>query len=201
MVGIPLTLEEQATNYETMEHIRKVQGYLNRLAMDLIRRGEEHDQSKLHPPEVGLFTEHTKSLHGLTYGSPEYKACLDKLKPALDHHYARNRHHPQHFPDVWDDEVVRLKGLLKEAQTSCGEGSAITTYLEEQLKVARSSVGNMNLSDVVEMFCDWKAASLRHDDGNILKSIDINAGRFGLGGQLSRIFRKTADALDQGDEV
>ena len=32
----------------------------------------------------------------LTYGSDEYKACLTEMKPALDHHYAANRHHPEH---------------------------------------------------------------------------------------------------------
>lgn len=30
----------------------------------------------------------------------------------------------------------------------------------------------MNLIDIVEMFCDWKAASERQLDGNLLKSIE-----------------------------
>ena len=27
----------------------------------------------------------------------EYKAALAELKPALDHHYAANSHHPEHY--------------------------------------------------------------------------------------------------------
>ena len=38
----------------------------------------------------------------------------------------------------------------------------------------------MNLVDIVEMLVDWKAASLRHNDGNILKSLESNRTRFGL---------------------
>lgn len=40
-------------------------------------------------------------------------------------------------------------------------------------------IHDMGLIDVVEMFCDWLAATLRHADGDIRKSIDMNAERFG----------------------
>ena len=46
----------------------------------------------------------------------------------------------------------------------------------------------MNLIDIVEMICDWKAATLRHNDGNLLKSVEINAKRFGMDDQLKQIF-------------
>ncbi len=54
----------------------------------------------------------------------------------------------------------------------------------------------MNLIDLVEMLCDWKAASMRHHDGNIRRSIEINGDRFGLSPQLVRILENTADLLD-----
>jgi hypothetical protein len=53
----------------------------------------------------------------------------------------------------------------------------------------------MNLIDLVEMLCDWKAASERHNDGNIKKSIEINTARFGLSWQLAKILENTADLL------
>ena len=37
----------------------------------------------------------------------------------------------------------------------------------------------LNLLDLIELFCDWKASTLRHNDGNIKKSIEINQNRFG----------------------
>jgi len=50
---------------------------------------------------------------------------------------------------------------------------------------------DMCLVDVVEMFCDWLAATERHEDGDILKSIDINEKRFNVPPTLSHIFRNT----------
>lgn len=36
----------------------------------------------------------------------------------------------------------------------------------------------MSLLDIIEMLCDWKAATLRHDDGDIHRSVEQNAERF-----------------------
>lgn len=52
-------------------------------------------------------------------------------------------------------------------------------------------VDNMDLLDIVEMLCDWKAASLRHADGDILESLGINRERFSLTDQLTRILYNT----------
>lgn len=57
-------------------------------------------------------------------------------------------------------------------------------------------IDDMNLVDIVEMLCDWKAASLRHNDGNLLKSIELNAKRFGYDDQLKHIFLNTAKLFD-----
>ena len=48
----------------------------------------------------------------------------------------------------------------------------------------------MNLVDIVEMFCDWLAATKRHDDGDIYKSIEHNSKE--IGSLLSEIFENTA---------
>jgi hypothetical protein len=151
-----LTLEEQATNFITMRHIERVRNLLNKLIGELLWRGEVHDQSKLDRPEVELFTEYTPKLATCTYGSPEYEGFRKAMGPALAHHYANNRHHPEHF---------------------------------------KGGVDDMNLIDIVEMLCDWKAASERHNDGNIRKSIEKNADRFNLSPQLVRILENTADLL------
>lgn len=58
-------------------------------------------------------------------------------------------------------------------------------------------INDMNLVDIVEMLCDWKAATLRHNDGNLLKSIDINAKRFSFDDQLKQIFINTAKMFDE----
>lgn len=60
-----------------------------------------------------------------------------------------------------------------------------------------NGINDMNLVDLVEMFCDWKAATQRHNDGNLLKSIDINADRFSMSSQLKQIFINTAKMFDE----
>lgn len=151
-----LTTEQKATNNDTFRHIERVRNLLNACVVDLLKRAEKHDQTKLETPEVEAFTEYTPKLAGCTYGSDEYRGYLAAIKPALDHHYAHNRHHPEHH---------------------------------------KNGVNDMNLLDVLEMLCDWKASSERHNDGNIRKSIEINANRFGLSPQMVAILENTADVL------
>jgi len=57
-------------------------------------------------------------------------------------------------------------------------------------------IADMNLFQVTEMLCDWLAAVQRHDDGDIQRSIDINAERFGYGDEIKRLLRNTVEVLD-----
>lgn len=151
-----LSEAEKAVNYDTFRHIERVRNLLNACVVELMRRGELHDQTKLESPEVEAFTIYTPKLATCTYGSDEYNGYLSAIKPALDHHYAHNRHHPEHHND---------------------------------------GVNDMTLIDLVEMLCDWKAASERHNDGSISRSIEVNTGRFGLSAQLAKVLQNTADAM------
>jgi hypothetical protein len=56
-------------------------------------------------------------------------------------------------------------------------------------------VDGMTLIDLCEMLCDWKAATLRHDDGDIERSIEINKDRFKMSPQLTQILANTAAAF------
>ena len=138
---------------DTLLHIKRVNELLLQFTKEIIDRAIQHDNSKLQEPEKPLFDKMTPLLKGLTYGSDDYKRALDELKPALDHHYANNSHHPEHYKNGIDD---------------------------------------FTLVDLVEMFIDWKAASERHDDGDIFRSIEINKNRFGISEQLCKIFKNTA---------
>ena len=137
---------------DTQAHIETVRWNIWEFTRELERRGREHDASKLQSPEREAFDEVTPQLRGLTYGSEEYKANIAKLGEALQHHYAVNSHHPEHYPN---------------------------------------GIDGMTLCDLVEMFCDWKAATERHADGNLERSIEINRERFGMSDQLAAIFENT----------
>src|SRR5688572_5039655 len=104
--GNGLSLEEKATNYETFRHIEKVQSFIHMVIRDLLDRAEKHDQTKLDHPEVEYFVEYTPKLDNVTYGSPEYEQLRKALQPALEHHYAHARHHPEHWKHGINDMTL-----------------------------------------------------------------------------------------------
>lgn len=62
-------------------------------------------------------------------------------------------------------------------------------------------ISGMHLIDLIEMVCDWKSATERHDDGDIYKSLEINKERFGIEDQLYSIIKNTIDWLiSEGEE-
>lgn len=143
---------------ETIEHIEQVRKYIKVCTDKLTTRGIEHDRSKLSSPELEYFAEVNHTLDGLTYGGEEYMKNLSKLGPALEHHYNRNTHHPEHYAN---------------------------------------GVKDMTLIDVIEMLCDWKASSLRQNNGNLLKNIDINTQRFKIDKQLKQLIINTAKLFEE----
>jgi len=152
-----MTYSKEECIKDTQKHINQVGACIDEVVSELLIRSVEHDKSKLESPELELFTEYTPKLAECTYGSDEYKEYLKGLKVALDHHYANNSHHPEHFPN---------------------------------------GVRGMNLIDLVEMFCDWKAATMRHNDGDLNRSIDINQKRFNISDDLTQIFKNTVSLFD-----
>lgn len=58
-----------------------------------------------------------------------------------------------------------------------------------------NGVAGMTLLDVVEMLCDWKAASERTKDGDFAKSIEIGIERFKIDPQLASILRNSLTSV------
>lgn len=59
-----------------------------------------------------------------------------------------------------------------------------------------NGIRGMNLVDLVEMFCDWWAASMRHNDGDIRRSIEINQDRFGYSDDLKAVLMNTVSLFN-----
>jgi hypothetical protein len=158
-----LKLELEATQ----KHRAEVNNILHCVSNQLRSRGREHDKSKLSNKELPYFAE-AQELKTLKYGSKKYFDSLAKLKPALDHHYKNNRHHPEHH---------------------------------------ENGINDMTIVDVIEMLCDWLAATLRHDDDhNIFKSINFNRTRFKIKKDMSQIMWNTAvdvfgEEPEEGEEL
>ena len=176
---------------DTKEHISKVREFMMVVVNQLIQRALVHDKSKLESPEVEIFTEYTPKLKHSTYGSDEYKGFLKGMGEALRHHYECNSHHPEHYKKFVCDICFKE---YKVAQPNCCEVCLNGTFTEE------SDITQMDLLDIVEMFCDWKAATMRHTDGDIRKSIEFNKKRFKYSDDLEQIFMNTAKLFDANYE-
>lgn len=161
----------------TAAHIRRVGELLVGCSAKLSLRAVVHDTSKWSPEEWPAFEESTPKLAALTYGSDGYKAALEAIKPALAHHYANNSHHPEHF-----GTRCAQCGNRESEPCTCG-GPRIGGVVDD-----------MTLLDLMEMLCDWKAATERHNDGSITKSLELNKNRFGISPQLLGILKNTAKA-------
>jgi hypothetical protein len=59
-----------------------------------------------------------------------------------------------------------------------------------------NGINGMSLLDLTEMLCDWKAATLRHKDGDLYRSIEVNQKRFGYSDDLKQILLNTARELE-----
>ena len=190
---------------ETYRHIRHVQSILSDVVRKLLHRCDRHDDSKLVSPEVEIFDEFTPKLAGCTYGSDEYKSFLAEMKPGLDHHYANNSHHPEHYP--WHCPVCELQ-INEATYESAPQGPNDTgvrycphccrlgmLYESELMRKPELGIRGMSLLDLTEMLCDWKAATMRHNDGDLARSININQQRFGYSDEMRLILHNTAREL------
>lgn len=103
----------------TMLHIEEVRKNIRWFTDKLTSRGVNHDKSKLRSPEVEAFAEHTPRLEYLEYGSEAYERELEELQTTIDHHYAKNRHHPEHFDNgINDMTLVDLVEMLCDWRAS-----------------------------------------------------------------------------------
>lgn len=161
---------------DTEAHIARVDELLWEVMANIKTRGDVHDQSKLESPEKPSF-DAAASLREVEYGSPEYDAAKRELGLALVHHYKHNSHHPEHYDPTFD-----VSDGPREFDVSDGV-----------------AVSRMSLLDIIEMLVDWKAATERMKDGDIVKSITINQERFGMTDQLTSILRNTAREMGWTD--
>lgn len=150
---------------DTFAHIRRVGNLMIEVIQKLQNSAMCHDDSKFSKEEFELFAQETPGLKSLTYGSPEYRKALARLGPALENHYKLNRHHPEHHAKISND----IWG-----------GQAFA---------------KMDMLDLIEMLADWKAATERHADGDLRKSINTNSERFGYGKEIANLLIVTAERM------
>jgi hypothetical protein len=118
---------------------------------DVFLRAAVHDNSKFGPDEYEAYEKAFPDLQKYAYGSDEFKAALATIRPAIEHHYRVNDHHPEFFEE---------------------------------------GINGMHVVQMIEMLCDWKAASERSKTDFVV-GLEMNRKRFTIDDQLFKIIRNT----------
>lgn len=120
----------------------------------------------------------------------------DKLKTRAIAHDSSKLTEPEKL--MFDIYVPKLKqcvyGSDEYKENLANMGDALRHHYDKNShhpEHYEDGIDGMDLLDVIEMFCDWKAATKRMKDGDINKSIEINADRFGINDQLKSILVNT----------
>jgi len=103
---------------------------------------------------------------------------------------------------IFDKSFKKLSGttydspeyreMMKEIKVATEHHYAKNNHHPEKYP---AGIDGMTLVDLVEMFCDWYAATKKHADGNLEKSIQANKIRFHMSDQLAEIFENTRQSL------
>ena len=104
-------------------HKQLVAEYLQLCINVLVVRAMNHDLSKFEPFEFDAYAANLSFFEGADYGSDEYKEALARIKPAIDHHFAVNRHHPEfHANGINDMTLIDLLEMVCDWMAAAQRG-------------------------------------------------------------------------------
>lgn len=122
-------------------------------------------------------------------------AAQELLERAKRHDQSKLSGTEKAYFDIHTPTLAKTTYGSEEYKKSLGELKfALNLHYEKNShhpEFYATGIDGMDLFDIIEMFLDWKAASERHNDGDIMKSIDINQKRFNMSKQLAQIFKNT----------
>lgn len=124
----------------------------------------------------------------------------ENLLRRADRHDASKLREPE--LSVFDEYTPKLKdsayGSPEYKAFLVGMGAGLEHHYEandHHPEHHEGGIADMDLVQVIEMLADWKAATLRHADGDLDRSITQNAERFGYGAAMARLLRNTATSF------
>lgn len=124
---------------ETRKHKALVATFLGAMIDALRQRAIDHDDSKLVEPERSAYAVTIPKLKGLQYGTPEHRAVLGQMRPAIQHHQQSNRHHPEYHPrGTFDMNLVDLVEMVADWRAAALRGG---DDFRESMKVSAKRFG------------------------------------------------------------
>lgn len=134
-------LEKRQVIKDTNDHIDKVRQNIKNFLHVLLARGSRHDASKLQEHELEYFTKYTPKLATTTYMSDEYKQFLEEMKPALDHHYGVNSHHPEYYKKgISDMSLFDLVEMLMDWKAAVERHNDGDIFKSLELNIKRFNI-------------------------------------------------------------
>ena len=126
---------------------------------------------------------------------------IQVIKEALDRSTFHDRSKTESPEvEVFDEFTPKLKASTYGSDKYKGYLAAMGEGLKHHYEANRhhpehfpNGQNDMTLVDLIEVLADWKAATERHDDGDLAKSLEIQRERFGLSDQLVAILRNTVE--------
>lgn len=132
------------------------------------------------------------------------QARIAEVRANLDERAARHDASKLEEPEKAGFDVLTLKlgnlvygseeykAALEEGKPTIAHHYAVNTHHPEHYE---NGIAGMSLLDIIEMVCDWKAASERTKQGSIAQSLVHNKTRFGISDQLASILENTVKEL------
>lgn len=125
---------------------------------------------------------------------------LTDVQSRLTKHDASKLEDPEKA--VFDEMTPKLRNLTygsEEYKQSLSDmGAALTHHYvmnRHHPEHFTQGIAGMTLTDLIEMLADWKAATERHADGDLAKSLEIQRERFEIPDALFDILRNTAEEM------
>lgn len=136
-------MDTRSAEIVTRTHMQRVSELLGEAAIEMIKRSAIHDRSKLEAvelePQQRLQDVIARDGHA-PFESEEYKRRFETLRPMLDHHFANNSHHPEHYADGVNGmtlfDVIEMFFDWKAASERGEEASMNITKACERFKVS-----------------------------------------------------------------
>lgn len=129
-----------STKEYIIKHKLNVQTRLLKLCNLLLKRSENHDESKLQEPELSGWVKIDQEPR-YKYGTPEYFDKKERFKYLFEQHYKdnRNTHHPEHFGEqgILGMDLLDLIEFLCDCFAYSSEDITYTEALnviEQQIK-------------------------------------------------------------------
>ena len=101
--------------------------------------------------------------------------------------------------DEWRPKLDAFEyGTSEYMDAVAGMGTAINHHYEHNShhpEYYEDGINDMTLLDLLEMLADWKAASMRRNDGNMKTSLEFGVERFNINPSLLKTLTVTANEL------